>query len=219
MPYESEDTTALVQAGPARFWYPFIDRGDVVTKIVEQEYYVQAHKYVVPAIGTAYSANGLFTSPAPTIGNAYFIGDSEPVNESAGLIRFARRWANVPASRNEYSSYAATFPGIANERGSFTLTVTAQITYDYFRVGAGLTYTTPQEIPIISATAFLEDAWGSPSTADGFFINNNIVNPSTPSLTAWLAAAGTYYYKPEASKLERWQGNIWVRTSLAVLPI
>ncbi|PTY02406.1 hypothetical protein DB346_09895 [Verrucomicrobia bacterium LW23] len=72
--------------------YPFED--DPSTTIVRQEYLQRYDAYTRPALGT----------PHPTLATHYFINDTPLADQGAGIGRFTRTWACIPAQRVEYGS-------------------------------------------------------------------------------------------------------------------
>jgi hypothetical protein len=217
--YETEDTSTPKFLGPGLIRYPFSAEGDLATLEIVQQFIVRAESYAPLALNTAYSSSANLA--AHPVGTFFHIGDTDPVEVDAGIVSFTRTWGNVPAPRFDYETFAATFPGIAYTAGAnrlpFQRVVNLELQKEYFQVGAGLLYTSPGLVPVIPATAFQYPTDTTPRDPSDFFL----AATTTPTSTDWLddITAGLFSYVVEASTLERYKGNIYVRSTRRVRPL
>jgi hypothetical protein len=217
--YETENTSTPRFLGPGLIRYPFSSEGDLTTLEIVQQFIVRAESYAPLALNTAYSSSANLA--AHPVGTFFHLGDTDPAEVDAGIVSFTRTWGNVPATRFDYETFAATFPGIAytgpSNRFPFQRTVTSQLQKEYFQVGAGLTYTTPAAIPVVPATEFLYPTELTPRDPSDFFL----AATTSPTSAAWVASisAAAFTYAVEASTLERYKGNIYVRITRLVRPL
>lgn len=222
--YESHTTSSAVFAAPAFITYPFGELEDTATKIVSQPLMQLADQYAPPTIGGTFSTGLANLSGSPiTIGDAYCIGDSEPQLVEAGIVSFTRSWANIPATRYDYETQAFTFPSLFitfEIRPSVSKTSTVQISHEYYRVGAGLTYTSPDLIPLVSETMVTYLSGARAFILSDTQLNNgggvmDLSSPTYSTYNGWISAK-TYNIVAECS-IERWKGNIWCRKTRRVL--
>lgn len=146
--------------GPARFSQPF--DGTAFIYILEQDYVIRVGFYTPLALGT----------PSPDFGTYLLVKESplQPVGVG-DIVKWTRTYAQVPATRYDFTSIAYTFPGWMNYRSSllipdtsyvpgraqFTKTVTCRIQYDYFQIGVA-PYTTADLIPVNYRTKYYQRA-------------------------------------------------------------
>lgn len=219
MSYETEATTSPVFLDVGLVEYPFIEYGDNTALEVTQKFAVRAANYAPIALNTAYSSSA--NLPSHPGGSLYFVGDTKPIDIGAGCVGFTRRWVKPPASTlYNYTTAAVTFPGIAyageDSRRPFQRVVTVQIAMDYYVVG-GVAYPTVADIPTEDATEFKYSYETAPRDAGNIQLNAF----STPTAASWIAGIATaaFSYVIEASTIERYAGNIYVRTTKRVRPI
>lgn len=198
--YDPLDCTEPQPTGPMVFTYPFADVGDESHVVASQEYNVIADDYEPPTIGST------ITIGAATL---YCVGDSEPQKIEAGLVNFTRKWASKPATRFDYESFAATFPGLLFQRDSFTRVCTSQVQYEYF-------VTDPSAIPQIPQTGFRDVGYSLDASPDGFYLSSTTT--PTAATYAGLVSAAAYTTVVEASSLSRYMGNIYQRVTRRVKP-
>lgn len=218
-------TTAQIQGG-ARKSFPF--EGDLSSFIVEQDYMVLLANYAPPAAGAAHA----------TYTTAYFVRDSALENIGAGVVRFTRTWAQIPAARNEYGTFAFQFPGlygtltppyafqywtVADDgRDPYLDVGSSRLKYEYFLCIAGQTYETPDLIPILPKLAF--NLIGNESSRNAYLLKEGVFwSDTNPTYEAWvdLMAGGSGIgtgaedgeFIAEDSTVERWMGEIYVRVT------
>lgn len=216
--------TTAQTVGGARKSFPF--EGDVSSFIVEQDYHVLLTSYSPLALSTAH---GTYT-------NAYLVRESALENIGAGVVKFTRTYAQIPASRDEYSTFAFQFPGlygtqappyafvywvVADDgRDPFLATSSSRVRYEYYLCETGQTYTTPSAIPILPKLQFNLDS--NQSSRNAYLLKAGVFwSDSNPTYEEWIAlmaggtgigtgaAAGEFIC--EDSTIERWMGNIYVR--------
>jgi hypothetical protein len=124
--------------------YPFADKGDLTHIVVAQPYEIPADEYVPDALNTTrtFTING-------TDKTLYNIGDTRSASSDQKFQRFTRRWANIPASRDEYESHVAQFPG---------LVMTNRITQPFFALlpGGGAVYERTWYSALLRRKGFVE---------------------------------------------------------------
>ena len=222
-------TTAQTMGG-ARKSFPF--EGDVSSFIVEQDYHVLLTSYSPLALSTAH---GTYT-------NAYLVRESGLENLGAGVVKFTRTYAQIPATRDEYGTFSFQFPGLLGAqtppynqywvsaddgRDPFNAVSISRIRSEYFLCETGQTYETPSEIDIYPAIFYTLD--GNPDARIEYLLADAISywSASDPSKEEWLALiaggagigtgseAGEFI--GQDSTIERWQGEIYVRKTTYVV--
>lgn len=194
-------TTADVHGGPRRT-FPF--ERDLTAFIEEQDYMILKANFSRLALSTAH----------PSIPTAFLVQETDLQNLGAGLVQWTRRYATVPATRNEYESFAATFPAIFDAVGSdsyrtlpLSLKVVARVEFRYFHVGTDPLYPTVADIPLIERF--------SPVFSVSIDAEVDFVNPGTvPTVTDYLAMVEDGdEIAVEDSELRPWMGNIYERVT------
>lgn len=214
-------STSAVAATQLAASYPIA--GDVTAVIYSQDYTVPFANYVAPTLS---SANA-------DVATAYCIGDSELEDIGAGIARYTRQWATIPANRNEWGSFAYQFPGllgssnppysqywtadIGGGRDPVTLPAKSRIYHEYFLCAAGQTYTTPGDIPAIEKTRF-SLASNLEATIVYLLPASVYWSDSVPTKEAYQAMiAAEDELVAEDSFLERYAGEIYVRRTRYVI--
>lgn len=196
--------------------YPLGDR-DPTAILYSQPFMVFTANYAAPVLG---STNGTYAT-------AYCIGDVnfEPLGQ--GLVTYTRQWATVPASRNEFGSFAFQFPGlygtlappynaywdgdIGDGRDPVAKTVVSRLRHEFYLCTTGQTYETPQEIPVLKAFAVSlvgnADAVMPYCLPAGIFGSDTV--PTKEDYQADIAAATELV--AEDSTIERYLGLIYSR--------
>ncbi len=192
--------------GPIKQEFPFSNKyGDAAHILLTAPLVQLSASYAPLAINTTATVNGA---------SVFVVGDSQPSEIGADVVAFDRQYANVPATHYDYETASLTFPGFFNSRNPYTQTETVQIERVYYQVGAGLTYTTVDALPLIAESRVTNTAGLNVSIFSGgyLYLNNGggILSPTTPSLATYiaLAAANTYSLVLD-SKPEWYIGGLW----------
>lgn len=197
-------TAAEVQGGPNRT-FPF--ERDTTAFIEEQKYIIAKANFSRLAIGTVH----------PTITTAFLVAETDLQNVGAGLVEWTRRYATVPATRNEYETYLHTFLEIVNATGgdgarsSFTKKVNSRIEYAYFHVGS-VAYPTIDDVPLISGFQPTYAYWGSALEVEFLSL---VTTPTSDAYLAMVAAEDEIAV--EDSDVRPWMGNIYERVTRYVV--
>lgn len=211
------DLTIPIATGGRRISFP-ID-GDPTAQILEQDYQQGIDDFVPLDLNT----------PHPDFPTFYLIAETEIQNLGAGLGQWTRRYATLPAARDDYETFAYRFPGLlgaynppynqywvndpGDGRDPRTDTVNSRLAYEYFLIGPGQTYTAAGDIPIIPAQQYT--LVGNDNVVINYLLAAGVYpDDSTPTKEDYLAmiAAGTELVA-EDSRVERWQGNIFQRVT------
>jgi len=210
--------TSASAVGATRKSFPF--DGDNSSFIVEQDYMIALSSFSPLALSTAH---GTYT-------DAYLVKESPLQDLGGGIVKWTRTYAQIPATRDEYGSASYLFIGflgvhvapysqydtlVNDERDPFQKVVTSRLTKEYFLCAAGQTYTTPSAIPTIEAQSYHFD--GHPNNKVLYLVDpaiNTISAETIPSLPDYrdMVTAGDEIVA-EDSTLERWMGNIYVRST------
>ncbi len=207
--------TTPVAATQPRPSYPI--PSDPTAIIYSQDFTVPFTNYAAPTISSAH----------PDIATAFCIGDSELQDLGGGIARYTRQWATIPANRNEWGTFAFTFPGlkgtaeppynqywnvdVGGGRDPRTESVKSRIYHEYFLCAAGQTYTSPDEIPTIEP--FRVKLASNPDAVMPYALPSGVyLEDTTPTKEEYEASiAAEDELVAESSKPERWQGEIYVR--------
>ena len=112
---------------------------------LEQDFMVAQAYYQPLRLNTQYNPawavgwTGTFPDGTPlhSLNQFYFVEEGPLEDCGGGIIKFRRKWATLPSTRNEVEQYAYNFPGFSDEttgatRQSFRLAVQSRVQYDYF---------------------------------------------------------------------------------------
>ena len=217
--------TSAALHGPARISFPF--PGDSATKIIEQDFVVFFANFSALALNTAHA----------TFTDAYLVGESPLQDIGGGVAMFTRTYAQKPATRSEYESFAYNFigylgdqlppydtwPGTGEQRGRdpFTKKVLSRLEYDYFRVWATTgDYSSVASIPFIEAQTYITDDTASERPVK--YLTDTSINtaagetiPTQQDYKA-LVIAGTEIVAEDCD-IRRWMGNIYERVTRYVV--
>lgn len=206
------DFTVATACSAARKSFPI--PGDNTSFIVEQDFMQFFANFTPLALNTAH----------PTFTNAYLVEETPLQDLGGGVARWTRRYATIPATRDEYETFAYHFIGFygvwginvttVTGRDRFTKTVVSRLKHEYFLCATGQTYETPDLIPIIPAQAYEFNGIATDYLGDSppFSVASD---PSRTEYEAWIAA-GTEIVA-EDSRVSRWLGNIYERVTRYVV--
>ena len=93
--------TSASAVGKPRKTFPF--EGDNASYYVEQDFMMLGASFAPLALDTVHAA----------IAACYLVGEGPHQDLGADVIRWTRRYAKIPAARDDYESFAARFPGKA----------------------------------------------------------------------------------------------------------
>lgn len=196
--------TAATHGGP-RKTFPF--ERDTTAYIIEQDYMQTSAAFARIALSTAH----------PTDASAFLVAETDTQNLGGGIVQWTRRYATVPATRDEYETYLHTFveiiaaTGGAGARGPFTKKVTSRIEYAYFHVGTAA-YPTVDTIPLVSGFQPTQTIWGSPIEVEYLSL---VTDPTSDDYLDLVAAGDEIAV--EDSDLHPWMGNIYERVTRYVV--
>ena len=210
--------TSASAVGAARKSFPF--DGDNTSFIVEQDFMVALASFTPLALDTAH----------PTYTDAYLVKESPLEDLGGGIVRWTRTYAQIPASRSDYGTFAYQFIGflgtgtppysqydvqVGDQRDPILKKVQSRILSEYFLCATGQTYETPDLIPVIPAQKYTFD--GAPNNPITYLVDPSI-NPAAtetdPNLPDYLSMIDDGdEIVAEDSDIERWMGNIYVRTT------
>jgi hypothetical protein len=202
--YESHVTTSPVFDKPAKIVYPFADVGDVATKEVHQSLYQLADRYVPPTLGSVFvpATHANFSASPISIGDAYCIGDSDLNETESGLVSFTRKWANVPATTiTAGGTVMSTIAYLTINDKQFFHAVSSLVKKEYYRVGAGLTYTDASKIPALTPNSYIT------VSPEGVITEFQITGPGS---------AQDFNYLLQPSSLSLYAGTIYCRESIYI---
>jgi hypothetical protein len=134
---------------------------------------------------------------------SYLVAESELTDLGGGVVSWNRTYARIPSARNEYESFAYTFPGFVATlaqrqttpwalpsgthtavddpgRSPKTESVTSRLLHEYFLVGANGQYDTADDIPSTPAQTYVYGAFfGSNAGGD---VPDRLLWPATTIL-------------------------------------
>lgn len=213
MQYDDGDFTVAQPHGAPVTTRPFYSLKDLSHVVMSQAFIVDRDSYVPLSVGTAH----------PSISGLFLAEEINDIDAFAGLMEFTRVYINKPANRSDYESFSYNFlpiyrssgTGVAAVREGGSRNVTSRLQRDYFRIGAGLDYETPSDIPVIPrfapvynvpSTAYQAEAWWiGASPLEGIFPPPSIPNEAAFFLLGEIVA--------EDSEVEQYRGDVWCRTT------
>lgn len=207
--------------------------------LLSQKFWQFLANFVPLALNTPY--------PSVPYTSYVLVSESQLRDLGGGIVEWERTYAQVPASRDDWTTIGYQFIGYFGTQGNFiatpgtiigrprqTVTVPCRVQNDYYLVGTGGTFTTPDLIPNILEQKYY---WPQGTLSAGVFIpiyppigslddimhglatddiwnkeDFGALNPTVPSRTEYeaLITAGTEIVA-ESSKITSWQGNIFQR--------
>lgn len=139
-----------------------------------------------------------------------FLTHQSPIeNLDGGQVRYQRIFSTKPAQRVEFEAVAFRYPGYdvtGTSREPFTLTVSAQVTYDYFWVSD-------------DGAADETDADDITLPAPFAFGGNYLTDSTSPTQSTYAGTVSTGGYTLVLDvALRRWTGNIYERVTRKIVP-
>jgi len=200
---------------------------DPTAQLIEQDFQILAGSFAPLALDTAH----------PTVTTAYLVEEGPQSDIDGGMVQWTRRYATVPADRDDYETFGYTFPGLYDVsaappynqywvaevdggRDPFPDKVNSRLHHEYFLCKADETYETPDEIPIIQGLEFTLTT--NANVRQQYLLPEGVFGAdSVPSREEWEAliagstgigtgaAAGEFV--AEDSDIVPYMGNIWCR--------
>ncbi len=99
IPYNANAMLTPVKSGIYQY-RPFLDQGDSVTTITEDEFVVHRTGYEAGNLGDVH----------PEDPNSFLVGEGKPRAEDGDLIRYKKTYSQVPQTRVEFEPYVFTTP-------------------------------------------------------------------------------------------------------------
>ena len=213
----------------------------------DQEFVVSRAHYVPMALNTPYSTVWSlgWQNTLVNLGNCFLIEEGPLMNIGNGLVKFYRRFASLPPTRNVVESYAATFPAIdyggSTIRFGKTRIVNSRVQFDYLVFDSANLLSLPlfpngPKLNAVTGIApvglILPEMLYFKAEVDAV-INHNLLDsdqpladgpPATvPSKTEYAGFAGwtgslAAEIVIEASSMRQWAGNIYERKTRFVVP-
>ena len=223
-------TTALANVRVIESWIdrPFTDFGDTATKV----YYLRCHcseaDYTALVLGTA---NLTDATTAGVIATRYtdatarWVGDVDFKSSDGGYITFIRRFANVPAGHEDYTSSVVTLPDgsdantfnvdtgdpyqVIYKGGDYQLST--RIEYEFNADPTALTIGTPFFIEMdVTFT-------GDPPYIAGDVVPFTLRSDNTNPTTGEFFESGIERVS-EATQVSKWMGDIYVGVTPYIIP-
>ncbi len=191
--------------GAKRITFPF--DGDSTSFYTEQDFTQDLSSFAALPLNTQDPDDPL----------SFLVAESPLQDMGGNVVRWTRTFARVPESRNEFETFAYTFPGywatltskfvtpwgveltaafpILDKPGRApqTRAVTSRMRHEFFLCGAGpgTSYATPQLIPVIASQRYVYgSAWAATSgddLPDKLLYPASSANYSVPTIEAWRA--------------------------------
>jgi len=164
--------------------------------IIEQDFMVAEANYIPLALNTSYDGDWAIgwqsvTStnyPLPNLTDAILIEEGPLEDMGQGIVKFTRRFATIPPTRNDVEQFVYTFPGYdasdsndgySGTRLQYTRNVISRLQYDYFIF---------DDLDILSTP---------------IFPNGNRLDATTGLYPNGLLLPSQYFYSPVANAFEQ----------------
>lgn len=196
--------------------------------LLTQEWEMDANSFAPEALNT----------PHPDFADYVLTGEGPQSDLGNGVVRWTRTYAKVPDTYTEsggslsynfigfqgYTQTSSTDDTPLTGRPRFTRTVPVQITREFFLTGSGQTYVTSEQIPVIDQQQYLLDS--TQYYVDFLSDDPPYANQTDPGraeydalITTDAATVNSFSLVAEASRITRWQGNIFMRETLRIKAI
>lgn len=134
---------------------------------------------------------------------AILVGETNPMNEGNGIVKFIRTFSTIPSNRNEFETGTFIFPSFKDRSSSTTTRRTTISRNGVIKVSYSYILTTDPENDIILTDQFSpKDASGN----DCNFIATD-TNPTFPDYISLVNSGG--YLQAKQTEISRWMGDIW----------
>jgi hypothetical protein len=183
-------------------------RATTAEYIFTQDWMQALKDYKPAALNTPHPSAG----QTPDYSAFVLVAEGPRQDMGGGIVKWQRTYAKLPASHDEFESYAYPFIGLAGAwtvgnqssvvtatgRGRTSHVVTSRVQHDYFLVRAP---STAGDIPILKALRYFAGALPGPNTGletDFVIDETGAVPASSPSRAqylAWMANATTYGFR------------------------
>jgi hypothetical protein len=226
--YSFENLTVPVTMAPPSIEYPLFSEGDPNYLEYTQPYAIYTNNYTPATIGATISSS---------FGTLYCSGDYNYRPSNTGVTLYDRRYSNRPfyvsgsatsGIKYEWDSYAYTYAGYYSElligggRQPISIVTPSKIEKKYFVLGVDVANV--ESIPLVQQSRYyyVNGAYQDFVSSDQIFLNNGGagVLPSSPTLNNYRTqvlfdASGSagWTLVPEASTLERFRPNIYIRST------
>jgi len=105
--------------------------------VIEQEFMVAEQYYIPMRLNTPYWLGWSvgWTGYLGLLTNCFLVEEGPLVHVGGGIVVIKRKFASLPDTRNEYESYAYSFPALnngTNNRFGLNRIVPSRVQYDYF---------------------------------------------------------------------------------------
>lgn len=189
------------------------------------------------AIGTAHPSSG----KTPDYSSYVLVNEGTKQDIGNGLVRWERTYAAVPASHDEWESYAYNFIGTspvgalsANYAGRFRFTqlVTSRVQHDYFYINPSIgtetadIKTSAGNIPTIPAFAYVQQYVSSGTTYGGIeykadYVNDTyLASSNVGTLLVTLPSASQYAAMIQDAAKNGWNAGVsWQKLTDAAPPL
>src|SRR5947207_7549242 len=141
-----------------------------------QDWMMRRKRFAPTPLNTAHPSYRQF----PDYSDFKLVAEGPRQDVGGGMVKWSRTYAKVPASHDEFESYAYAFIGflglwtVGNLSTSVQATgrprqshiVTSRVQHDYFLTGPGGSYATPNLIPIIKGQRYLAETIGPAGPLD-----------------------------------------------------
>jgi len=219
-------TTALSNVRVIESWIdrPFTDFGDTATKV----YYLRCHcaesAYTALVLGTANLTNATTAGVIATRyadATARWVGDVDFKSSDGGYMTFIRRFANVPANHDDYTSSVVTLPDgspgdsinsgtglptyFTYQGGDYQLTTRIAYTFD----------TDPTAITIVKPF-FIEAEFSSSAVTSGETVNFTMDSATNPTTSEFFESSTER--ASEATQVVKWMGDIYMGITPYITP-
>jgi len=219
-------TTDLANVRVVESWIdrPFTGFGDTTTKV----YYLRCHcsegDYTALVLGTANLTNATTAGVIATRyadATARWVGDVDFKASDGGYITFIRRFANVPADHEDYTSSVVTLPD-GNTTGSISGGTGLPVSFEY--LGGDYQLTTRIEYTFDTdptAITIVKPFFIQAERAFGDIENGSTINFTMPSLTnpttSEFFESGNERAS-EATQIIKWMGDIYMGITPYITP-
>jgi len=224
----SVPTTALANVRVIESWIdrPFTDFGDTATKV----YYLRCHcsedDYTALVLGTANLTNATTAGVIATRytdATARWVGDVDFKSSDGGYMTFIRRFANVPASYNDYTSTVVTLPDGSNsntvDEGGRPKNVIYQGGDHSLATRVAYTFSTDPTSITITKPFFVE--WNTVTVPAAFYDVGDVVSFTSAAYTdpntAEFFESSTERVS-EATQVVKWMGDIYMGITPYITP-
>lgn len=231
--YTDGDFTTAQPVGIPVFSSPV--PGSTVEYVFRQDFMQFRANVTALALGTAHPSSG----QTPDYSTWMLVAEGDKLDVGAGVVRWTRTYAKVPATHNEWESYVYDFIGTSPTglnssagfgRLRFSARVTSRLQHDYFFVNPSLSndaapiYKDAGNIPIVRAFKYCAQFVDSGTQRGGWhypqdYVSDSVLVTGVGVLSPTIPSDTAYASMVRDASSNKWQAGVSQQILTSTTPV